>query len=159
MLERMRLLVRDWSRAGDEPLRRLILDADTGELVGFACWQPAAESWWRRLGPVVLEVREWEDESLLFLLRRRWGLGTSWEVRDAEGRPVAVVRPNWVEDRHESMAALVERDGAAWRFRSAGGEELGRVVPGEGGVSVTFAPGPGENPFLRMAVLGTALRW
>jgi hypothetical protein len=159
MLERARLLVRNWARSGDDTPRRPILDADTGEPAGFARWQPADGPWWQRLGPATLEVRETEDESLLFVLRRRWGLGTSWEVRDADGRPVAVVRRGWVEDRRELLAALIERDGAALRFRGGRGEDLGRVEPGADGVSVTFAPGAGENPFLRMAVLAAALRW
>jgi hypothetical protein len=159
MLERSRLLVRNWTQPGDGPPRRPILDADTGEPAGFARWQPAESPWWRRLGPAALEVRETEDESLLFVLRRCWGLGTSWEVRDADGRPVAVVRRGWVEDRRESLAALIERDRAVWRFRGSRGEDLGCVEPGADGVAVTFAPGAGENPFLRMAVLAAALRW
>jgi hypothetical protein len=162
MLEQPRLLVQGWAPLEGEAageLRRAILDADTRELIGFACWEKAGQSWWQRLGPVTLEVHERVDESLLMLMRRRWAFGAIWEVRDADSWPVALLRRGWVEDRQEAMLALMEQVGPLLRFRGFAGEDLGTVEPAEGGSQVTFASGLGENPFLRMAILATALRW
>lgn len=159
MLELTHLLVQDWTRAAEEVSRRPILDADTERPAGFACWQPRTGPWWERLTPLTLEVREQVDASLVFLVRRRWGFGASWEIHDADWRLTAVLRRGWIEDARGATIAFADWNDSGGRLRGLHGEELGMLTPVDGGIRVTFASGVGENPFLRMAILTAALRW
>jgi hypothetical protein len=160
MLEQPALLLRPWPDAAtaDGAARRPILDPATGAVLGFARWQaPPGKRWWSWLVPAVLAVHEAEDEPLLFTVCRFWGLGPSWVVRDADDRLVATVRRRRIEDRFGQTLLLVESgpDGAC-RFLGQSGREAGTLTHSAEGIHVTFAA---ANPFTRMALLATALRW
>jgi hypothetical protein len=108
--------------------------------------------------PAVLEVHEAEDEPLLFTVYRFWGLGPTWVVRDADDRLVATVRRRRIEDRFGQMLLLLEAGpGGACRFQGRSGREAGTLSRSAEGIHVTFAAA--ANPFTRMALLATALRW
>jgi hypothetical protein len=157
MLEQPAILLRPWP--ANEAPRRWIVDAATGTPLGFACWQtPPGPRWWSWLLPAVLEVHEAEDEPLLFTVYRFWGLGPSWVVRDADERLVATVRRRRIEDRF-GQRLLVLGSGAdgVYRFQGHSGREAGTLTRSPEGIRVTFAAA--ANPFTRMALLATALRW
>jgi hypothetical protein len=136
------------------------VDAATGTLLGFACWQsPPGKRWWNWWTPAVLEVHEAEDEPLLFTVRRCWGLGPSWVVRDADDRLVATVRRRWIEDRFgQTLLVLESGPDGTFRFQGRSGREVGTLSRSAEGIQVNF-DAAGANPFTRMALLAAALRW
>jgi hypothetical protein len=154
MLEQRVLLVQPPTAAGTQP----ILDADSGRPLGFVRWPPPAGPWWRRLTPAVVEVHEQEDESLLFTVRRAWGLWLRREVRDADDRPVGSLRAGRVRDSGgRPLAELAAVDGTAERvFRGRGGRELARLTSGPDGLRLAFSPDV-RDPFVRMLLLAAVL--
>ena len=105
MLEHHRLVLLPWSksiagapvnRASESSFaeRRLIVDGSREATVGMVRRQRrAALPWYQRLilPRAGLEIYEYEDEPLLFTMRRSWGFGQRWQVQDAEGHRVGVV--------------------------------------------------------------------
>jgi hypothetical protein len=163
MLEQPAILLRPWPPATEVgpggAARRPIVDAPTGTALGFACWQvPPGQGWWNWLLPAVLAVHEAEDEPLLFTVCRLWGLGSTWVVRDADDRLVATVRRRRIEDRFGQTLLLLEPgpDGVC-RCQGQAGREAGTLTRAADGIHVQFAAT--ANPFTRMALLATALRW
>jgi hypothetical protein len=112
MLEQQSLLVMPWSLVESLPpvadpeqvqlrQRQVIRDAITQASLGFVSKRPVTGHRWLRwlLPRQVLEVREFEDESLLFTMQRAlsfilpWQSGRAerhgrWAVRDADDRAV-----------------------------------------------------------------------
>jgi hypothetical protein len=171
MLEAQALLLRPWAdagrssgdRAGGEPAdspRRAIVDPATGRPLGFAWEQPAAvPPWLHWLTAPVLEVHEAGDLPLLFTVHRFWIRGPLWEVRDADGRRVAVVRRTRVEDALGGGLAVRERgaDGTEAWLRQSGGPALAMAARTADGVRFTFADAVAGEPFVKMALLAAAL--
>ncbi len=155
MLEKRVLLVRPRTAAATQP----ILDAESGQPLGFANWRPAAEGpWWRRLAPAVVAVHEQEDEPLVFTVHRPWSLWPRREVRDADGRPVGSLRGGRVFDSGGvAVAELAAVDSTPELvFRTRGRRELARLTPGPDGLRLAFSPDLGD-PFVRMLLLAAAL--
>jgi hypothetical protein len=157
MLEARALLI----RAGDAAGVRAIADAATGAPLGYARPAPAnGRPWWRRLPGPAVEVREQEDEPLLFTVRRAWSLLPRYEVRDAEGGWVGTLQGPFLEDRYGRRLAAV-RPGPApdvWVVCGSDGRELAALVGRGGGVEVRFAEAVEEEPFAKMMLLAAALR-
>src|SRR5262245_8696869 len=122
------------------PAGRAIV-APGGRPLGRARWvRPGTGrgwGWWRR---AVLEVREHEDEPLVFTLRRCWTLAPWYEVRDADERTVGYLIGPLVQDRYLNKLALRRREGADSQFVGVGRCCLARVRPGPEGTQVQFGP-------------------
>jgi hypothetical protein len=155
MLEQNRLLLARWGPDGV----RAITAADTGRPEGFACWRSrAGEPWWRRLGRPVLEIREHEDQPLLFTVRRCWSLWPNYEVRDADDRLVGFVLGSALYDHAgRSLATRHEANGAAV-FHDVRGEPLAHWQPGPDCDSLAFLPPVQDNPFVKMVLLAAVLQ-
>ncbi len=106
-----------------------------------------------------LEVCESEDESLLFTVRRQWGLEVRWEVCDADGHRVGMIGSEFLLDRFGRCLALVEPSGDAGRihFRSLEGVELAALTLRGAEMLLRFALPPEGDPFVKMVLLGAAL--
>src|SRR5690349_14665636 len=94
MLERQGLVLGPWGPAGGAGgagPRRPVLDAATGERLGFFSRAEPGPRWLRWLLPVVLEAYETEDASLLCSVRGPALGRRGWEVCDSEGRRVGVL--------------------------------------------------------------------
>jgi len=156
LLERKALLL-GWR---DDSGRRVILDAETGAAVGFRQHRPRT-GWWARFGRRVVEVREQEDDSLLFTVRRCWSLFAWFEVSDADDGLVGWHGLSMVLDRAGRRLALREEDaetGASW-FSGSDGRVLARLAPQGDDLRLTFADELTEEPFVKMLLLAAALRW
>jgi hypothetical protein len=161
MLERQGLVLGPWGPAGvagEAGPRRPVLDAATGEPLGFLSRTDPGPRWLRWLLPVVLEAYETEDASLLCTLRGpTWGR-RGWEVCDSEGRRVGVLVRAVLLDTDGRRQAVLQRTAAGGgRFLSPGGLELAAFAPGERGTVLAFTPAVEGQPFARMALLGATL--
>jgi hypothetical protein len=160
MLERQGLVVGPWAtsdaRAG-RPRRRAVLDAATGEALGFVAQATPGSRWLRWLWPAVLEVYETEDASLLCVLRRPSWARRVWEVQDSEGRRVATLLQAAVLDAEGRRQATLQRSAGGGKFLNPSGLELAAFFPSERGTVLSFAPALEGNPFARMALLGATL--
>lgn len=126
--------------------------------VGIARWQQPESSWLGWFSRPSFSVHETDDEPLVFTVRRLWGLTPSWEVCDADGHRVALVRPGWVWDRYGDCLAWLDRAAAdALRFCGRDGRELARLSREGEGLRLEFVPELHGEPFLKMALLGAAL--
>lgn len=155
MLEQDQLLV----LPGDPTWRRAIVAPSTRTPVGLARWQPGPPRGWRRCLRPVLEVREHEDEPLVFTLRRCWHLLPWHEVRDAEDHIVGFLLGPLIQDRYQQRLALRQREGRSEICHYVNPQKLSlaRLVPGPEGLEIQFAPGELTDPFVRMLVLASAL--
>ena len=154
MLERRELLLRPDTGAG-----RSIVAADTGAAAGSARWRPPDGPPWRRwLGRSVLEVREDEDEPLLFTVRRCWSLLPRYEVRDADGFRLGFLVGPWVLDVWGGRQALRQADGPGGAcFVSPRGDRLAEVRDEPGGRRFRFGDRVEGEPFVKMTLLAAEL--
>lgn len=154
MLEQPELLLQPWTAAGRRDIR-----ATTGLLVGFASWQLPARALWRRLlFPQVLEVREIEDESLLFTMQRSWTLLPWREVREAEGHFVGRILGGVVQDMAFCRFATRQDDrGARALFVSPRGKSLAQLHDDEKGLRLVYTSAVEGDPFRKMLLLAAAL--
>jgi hypothetical protein len=174
MLEHPTLLLLPWApdqdgqRAGPGRAgKRFVQDPETGRTLGFAArlpsWLPSGLRW---LARPALEVRETHpgddgssDASLLCTLYGPSFLVRSWAVFDAEDHLVGTLRGVFVLDRYGMKLARVEGtpEGGRYRFRTAGGSELGCLDAAGVGHRLTFGPAGAGNPFVKMLLLAAAL--
>jgi hypothetical protein len=155
MLERRELLLRS-DRPGTDCS---ILAADTGAPAGSARWRPPSGPLWRRLlGRAVLEVREDEDEPLLFTVRRCISLLPRYEVRDADGCCLGFLVGPWILDVWGGRRVLrqAEADGAV-RFVSPRGDRLAEVRFEVDGRRLRFGERIDDEPFVKMTLLAAEL--
>jgi hypothetical protein len=185
MLELQRFLLRRISEPPGPGRAYEILDPDTEQRAGFARENPGAVV--RRLRqflsprflPTRTEVREIEDESLVFIVSRTIGLlGQEIEVADADEQLVGYLRlRSWsrrgnssIYDQDSSLFAELQGNWSTMNFIMIGpdGSKLGAVT----NVSVNQGPhttnaGSGflvaldeflaDQPFAKMLILGSAL--
>jgi len=196
MLEYQKLQILPWSLATGPPaagnsdksetlIRRLILDPHARGPLGFICRAPQVGPRWLRVFiPLrqILEVREIEDESLLFTLHKRKGLlplgkWSYWDVRDAEGSIIGTLEcrkhrelSGWVastlaRDVLGQLVLALERwpDGMDVPVRvlqpgaPASLTELAMVCQREEGVRIEFAESLQGEPFAKMLVLAAVV--
>jgi hypothetical protein len=150
MLEHPLLLVRP-GLAGT----RAVFAADAARALGGAHWQPRPA--WRRLTRRVLAVHEQEDHPLLFTVRRAWSLLPTWEVRDADGRPVGRLLGGSLWDaRGYLLAVRRPLPEGAWAYCTPAGLALAELLRDAAGVHIAFGEAA-VDPFARMLVLAAAL--
>jgi hypothetical protein len=161
MLEQHGLVLGPWGPpggAGDARPRRPVLDAASGEPLGFFSRLEAGPRWLRWLLPVVVEAYETEDASLLCSVRGPMLGRRGWEVCDSEGRRVGVLLRTTLLDADGRRQAVLHRTAAGGgRFLSPAGLELAAFAPGERGTVLTFTPAVEGHPFARMALLGATV--
>ena len=154
MLEGRELLL----RPPDAGQVRAIMAADTGAAAGSARWRsPSGPRWRRWLGRRVLEVREAEDEPLLFTVRRCWTLLPRYEVRDADGVRLGFLVGPWVLDEWGLRRAVRRNEGGAASFESPRGERLAEVRAEGGGRRVRFGDRLDGEPLVKMTLLAAEL--
>lgn len=147
MLERQALLIRPPDATG----RRGIVDPESGAALGHA----------GRRRPrllTVLEVREVEDEPLLFTARRWWLVGPIWAIRDADGNGVGFVGGTWVQNHWGRRVAGREPAGPGRTlFRGRQGQELAAIQDDKEGRRLLFSAELDGEPFVKMLLLAAAL--
>jgi hypothetical protein len=147
MLERQALLIRPEDATG----RRVIVDPETGTPVGHAFRS-------RGLLRGTLEVREAEDEPLLFTVRGGWLPWPGRAVRDAEGHAVGWVGAKWVKNRWGRRVAVLEAGGRGRSvFRGRQGRELALLQEEKDGSRLRFRAEIDGEPFFKMLLLAAAL--
>jgi hypothetical protein len=194
MLEHRRLRLLPWTRAHrasggggpqDTSKRRIVVEGESNTPVGDVreSFAPGPRwLWWFLPRPLLLQVREVEDESLLFTMRQRKGLLSSgnrsrWDICDAEDHPLGTVesRRSWersgrawttlARDRLGQIVVEIEHGPAAFdlplRVLQPGAPpdltELGALSADPQGLLVEFAPALEGQPFARMLVLAAVL--
>ncbi len=154
MLEQRGLVLGAWT--GDEPRERPVLNADSGEPLGFVRAH-GGRGWWRWLGGQTFQVFETEDASLLLTLYRPAGWLRAWQLDDADNRAVATIRGVTLRDANGYCLAVAEsRADGGVRYVSPRGVAVGAWSRTAAGVCLTFSP-EATNPFLRMTLLAATL--
>jgi hypothetical protein len=136
-----------------------IADADTHRPLGVARWRPwTGRPWLSWLSQPILDVFETDDEPLVFSVRRLWALSSKWEVRDADGHRVALLRHGLIVDALDQFRARVERsaDDSLMQFQGPT-LELAHATWSVEGVRIEFAPQIESEPLIKMALLAAVL--
>jgi hypothetical protein len=156
MLEQPTLLLHPWSPASAPGPTRAITDPTDGRLLGTVRWTvPPARSWFGWLRRPTLAVHESEDEPLVFTVRRLWSLAPRWEVSDADGHPVAILRRDWILTCFGDCLAWIQRESShVARFCGPDGREVAQWHLSGGTQRLVFGLDIQEEPFIKMAVLG-----
>jgi hypothetical protein len=111
-----------------------------------------ASRWFHWLSWPIVEVREGDDEALLFTIDRYRGLQTTWIVRDADERLVGKLRGRSIWDPADRVVA--QADGEDWQ--TPAGQRVATLEPSPDGLLLTFH---GDiNPFLRMLLVAAAVK-
>src|SRR5262245_28023962 len=168
MLEQQTLWLGPWLDSTDSAgagrvaveRQRIIRDPNTREIVGSARDIQVGSGWWSRLKGHSFEVRESDDDSLLFTMVRCWSLAETWLVREADQRRVGRLCGNLVRDALGRRLALLETTsgGLSGRWRQTDGCELGTFAEADQGILASFSPSTADNPFVKMLLLATLLR-
>jgi hypothetical protein len=171
MLEQASLLLRPWIHSFEatwprNPVAgfgwvRAIVNPSTDRALGFAAWDGGGFfGWLAWLGRKRIRVFESDDQSLLMILYRSWGLARRWEVVDAEERRVGHLYREAIYDGFGVKLATVcvTTDGSDSVLRGEEGIILAswQDIPGQG-CYFRFGETTADNPFLRMASLAGAL--
>ena len=162
MLELARLLISSWLAPlpGEREWQRKIRDAETATDVGRAVWQPRLiHRWLGPLWPAFIEVREIDDEPLLFTARRVWALWPRWEIADADQRGLGSVRGSWLTDLQRRRIAQLHYSVShdVCRIQAINGDMLATMTARGAGQELHFAERLAEEPFLKMLVLAFAV--
>src|SRR6266851_3937298 len=113
MLEHPNLLVRPNDTGWD------IVEPDTGRLLGKARRRLVRSAWGLKwLKRATVDVLEAEDEPLVFTVRRLWGFSPRWEICDADGHRVALVRHARILDAFGQPWAMIESTPEGVYFRA-----------------------------------------
>src|SRR5262249_44063008 len=104
-----------------------------------------------------IEVRESEDEPLLFTMWPGWGWTRGWRVEDAEGTRVGRVAGPFLLDRRDALLAVLYRDAGRTWYQDANGSELAEAQVRDEGVCLTFPPEGQGSPFVKMLLLAATL--
>jgi hypothetical protein len=184
MLERQRYLFRRRGDLGETGSAYEILDADSHERTGIARVMPAPSArffrrqMFRRSRPGRIEVRETEDESLIFTVTSAVGLlGRDMKVADADDNLVGSLKLGswarsgvWICDADNRLFAQVVGD---WRTEEVSMARPDRtqaalvtkeerdpspgVTPREAAFIVTVDDRLAAEPFAKMLILGAIL--
>ncbi|MBI1918492.1 MAG: hypothetical protein HYS12_27690 [Planctomycetes bacterium] len=159
MLEQPALLLRPWAPGDALPRRVWVVDPTTDAVLGSARRRGgrgrfARLRWW---GRPVIEVRESDDEPLLFTMWPGWGFAQRWRVEDAEGGRVGRVAGPFLLDRRDAALAVLRRGTGGTSYQDAHGRELAETEVRNEGICLTFLPDGQGSPFVKMLLLAAAL--
>lgn len=155
MLEHSAVLIH-WPTPGSCGMARLVVDAQTGEVLGQVVRGEADVSLFRRcLGAARWSVREETDGSLVALVERTWSGSSAIRIYDAEGQLVAIADGRRIVGPKGAVIAFCSpmpgRQGKIWR--NVGGEEIATQCRFDRGERLEFQKSTIDDPFLRMAIL------
>jgi hypothetical protein len=153
MLEQQLLVL----RPGPAPPAPTLVEAATGAPLGFTRWRARA-GWLTRwlLGPV-LEVREHEDEPLLFTVRRCWSFAARHLVCDADDQPVGVLDHAQLLDRLGRLFTVRHCEGERVVFRTTSGCPVAEAEAVDQTVRLSFHAEVENQPFAKMLLLAAVL--
>jgi hypothetical protein len=103
-----------------------------------------------------LEVCEMEDEPLLFTVQRLWALLPKWEVCDADGNRIAVLRRNRIVDVFGQPWVVVERRSDSLHLCGEN-REFACARTATDGIQLEFASEVRGNPLAKMSLLAMVL--
>jgi hypothetical protein len=152
MLEQQLLVL----RPRPAPTPQTIVEAAGGAPLGFTRWRPAGRLTRLFLGPV-LEVREQDDEPLLFTVRRCWRFAARHQVCDADDQPVGEFDRAQLLDRLGRLFSVRRREGARVVFRTPSGCPVAEAEPVEEGLRLSFHAAVDNEPFAKMLLLAAVL--
>jgi hypothetical protein len=134
-----------------------ILEPGTGRLLGNARRRLSRGIWSLGLGRRVrVDVFEAEDEPLVFTVQRLYGFSPKWEIRDADGHPVAFVRRGRILDAFGRPWARLQSVSEGIDFR-AGDRLFAQARRTAEGMLIQFAPELEDHPLTKMSLLGAVL--
>jgi hypothetical protein len=153
MLEQQLLVL----RPNSAPMPQTLVEAVTGAPLGFTRWRTRG-SWLTRwfLSPV-LEVREHEDEPLVFTVRRCWSFAARYLVCDAEDLPVGMLDRAHLLDRLGRLFTVRQREGERVVFRTTSGCPVAEAEPVAETVRLSFHATVENQPFAKMLLLAAVL--
>jgi hypothetical protein len=158
MLESRTLWISNSKVASDSSPRR-------SESIRTVRWEPSGRDigwivahplrWWPWKIIATLSAFEGPDRSAIFAGRRAGWWPGDWDVHEADGRLVGLVRGAHVLHAGGEVLGRVirERDGATGRIVSPGGSRLVDWKLVDSGVQIEFAADLDEQPFAKMAVI------
>jgi hypothetical protein len=153
MLEQQLLVLRRRPAA----LPQTLVEAATGAPLGFTRWRARADWLTRRLLGPVLEVREHEDEPLLFTVRRCWSFAARYLVCDADDQVIGVLDQAQLLDRVGRLFTVRQREGERVVYRSTSGCPLAEVEAVDETVRLSFHADVENQPFAKMLLLAAVL--
>lgn len=134
--------------------KQLIVDADSGAVLGFVRWEQERTRSWRQLfSRRVLAVHEQDDEPLLFTVSRAWSLLPRLEVKDAEGELIGNVLGRFLRDRYGRPIAILEEDAFHDPYR----RRLAELIASPAGLRLRYSEDIDGEPFVKMLLLAVAL--
>ena len=139
---------------------RDIVDGPGGVPLGSARRRASTDlPWWRRPLWPILEVRESDDEPLLFTVRRCWSLLPRRELCDADGRRIGYLHSDAITDAWGRRLAVRSWDGQRQNstFRIRNGQVLAWADRDGAALRLTFGEATASEPFLKMLLLGAVL--
>ena len=134
-----------------------IAEPETGRIVGYARLS-MANGFWRIcwLASPAWQVFEAEDEPLVFTVQRLWGFFSKWEVCDADGHRIALLRSRRVLDASGRQWTSLVRTPQGNRFPT-GDRELASSQASKDTLRLNFAPELHANPLAKMSLLAAIL--
>ena len=105
----------------------------------------------------MIEVRESEDEPLLFTMWPGWGFARRWRVEDAEGARVGRVAGPFLLDRRDGRLAFQRREAGRTLYQNTRGGALAEAEARDEGIRLTFLPDGQGSPFVKMLLLAATL--
>ncbi len=176
-MELQRFVIQERAHRGGTPAVYDIFDPQTQEQVGIVRERSASPLPWlhwlpgKRTGTTTLEVRETEDESLVFTVYRSIGL---WRCRikvyDADDQLMGFGMRSgvggrdgfWIYDRYDFPFAEIKDTlrGRSYTFLATNGRELATATSEQGGADrslISISDLLAGQPLAKMLLLGGAL--
>jgi hypothetical protein len=144
-------------RAGPKATRRRVWGGMARREVGHIIEQPLR--WWPWRVRAWVGAFEMPDDSAVFSGRRAGWLPGDWDVFDADGRVVGMIRGPYLFTADGTLvgthAAGQERH--AGRIIDSDANAISRWQPEQGGSRIEFAEALSEQPFIKMTIVIAAL--
>lgn len=134
-----------------------IFEQESGSQLGVVrlCRGPSFWPWPRRHW----QVLETEDESLLLSVFASLAWLKPWEIRDSEDRLLCTVSGSYVFDSVGDPRVVLERDSVRGTnvLVDIERQQLATFTQQRDSLSLSFSPSVFEDPFAKMALLGSVL--
>jgi hypothetical protein len=144
-------------RAGSNATRRRVLGGSARREIGHIVERPLR--WWPGRVRAWVSAFEGPDESAVFSGRRAGWLPGDWDVFDADGKVVGMIRGPYLFAADGTLvgtqAAGQERH--AGRIIDSDSNAVARWQPEQGGARIEFADALAGQPFIKMTIVIAAL--